>query len=78
MKITTTIAIALIAASTPALACAPAPTCWITSDPDYLRTMCRQSLPKLPEAAANWEEPEQVPAFIRACKKLGITHRSKQ
>jgi hypothetical protein len=58
-----------------ALACAPAPSCWLKSEPAYLRSVCqsyRKSHQTLKQIAIYVEEPEKVGAFGKACKKLGV------
>jgi hypothetical protein len=65
----------VIVAPQVALACAPAPSCWIKGDPDYLKSICRGFAKQgktLKQIATFVEEPEQVPAFGQACKKLKI------
>jgi hypothetical protein len=74
---TTTKAILALAAlavisATPALACSPAPTCWMGESKDYLRSICKQHVQR-PLDPGSMDEPEQVPAFVRACKKVGFT-----
>jgi hypothetical protein len=58
-----------------ALACAPAPSCWMKEDPADLKSICRGFAERgqtLKQIATFVEEPEQVPAFGQACKKLKI------
>jgi hypothetical protein len=58
-----------------ALACAPAPSFWLKSEPAYLRSVCqsyRNSHQTLKQIAMYVEEPEKVGAFGKACKKLGV------
>jgi hypothetical protein len=58
-----------------ALGCSPAPSCWIKSGPDYLRSVCRgyaKDHQTLKEIARYVEEPEKIATFGEACKKLGI------
>ena len=60
------------------MACAPAPSCWMRSNAEYLRSVC-QSYAKdhrtLKQIATYVEESEKVSAFGRACKKFGINLR---
>lgn len=61
--------------STPALACKPAPSCWMESRPEYLRAVClgyAKDHKTLKEIADYVDEAGEVPAFGGACKKLGI------
>ncbi|WP_292614836.1 hypothetical protein [Nitrobacter sp. 62-13] len=56
-------------------ACSPAPSCWIKSGPEYLRSVCRgfaKDHQSLPEIAKNLEEPEKIGEFAKGCKRLGI------
>jgi hypothetical protein len=57
--------------ATPALACAPAPTCWMESSRDYLKSVCINS-GRNPDTLKYVEEPEQIANFIKACAKLRI------
>jgi hypothetical protein len=59
-----------------ALACAPAPSCYMTESKEYLKTVCRQDARK-PLDPQIYDEPDSVPAYIKACKKLGITVTTK-
>ena len=52
-------------------ACSPAPTCWIDSGPSYLRPLCKEARSNA-EMLKYVEEPKKLPAFVNACKKLGI------
>jgi hypothetical protein len=54
-----------------ALACSPAPSCWIEEGPAYLKEMCRQAA-KDPNTLKYVEEPKQIGRFIGACAKLRI------
>jgi hypothetical protein len=73
---------AVVAMATPALACSPAPTCWLKAGPSYYRSIC-QSYAKDKRTVAeitafmsvDIDEPEKVPDFVKACKKLGISFR---
>jgi hypothetical protein len=61
-----TLALAIALAATPALACAPIPSCWLKSDPAYLKSVCHS----YSEIDASYvDEPEKVPAFVAACKR---------
>ena len=69
---------ALCAAS--ALACSPAPSCWMQSSSEYLRSVCQgyaKDHRTLKQIATYVEEPEKVISFGQACKRLGINLRSK-
>jgi hypothetical protein len=58
-----------------ALACSPAPSCWMESGPGYLRSVClsyAKDHQTLKQIAMYLEEPEKIAAFGKACKKLGI------
>jgi hypothetical protein len=59
-----------------AMACGPAPSCYMTESKDYLKTVCRQDA-RQPLDPKNYDDPESVPAYIKACKKLGITVTAK-
>ena len=54
-----------------ALACAPAPTCWMGSSREYLKSVCINST-RSPDMLKYVEEPEQIGNFVQACAKLGI------
>jgi hypothetical protein len=61
---------------TPALTCSPSPSCWFKYGPEYVKSVCSgyaKDKRTATEIAEFLEEPEQVPRFIAACKKLGIT-----
>jgi hypothetical protein len=65
----------LLLTSTSALACAPAPSCWLKSDPSYLRGICRgyaKDKTTVAQIAEYLDEPEKVQDFVKACKKLGV------
>jgi hypothetical protein len=58
-----------------ALACSPAPSCWMKSGPGYLRSVClsyAEDHQTLKQIAMYVEEPEKIASFGEACKKLGI------
>jgi len=58
-----------------ALACAPAPSCWMKSGPVYLRSVClnyAKDHQTLKQIAMYMEEPEKIAAFGKACEKLQI------
>jgi hypothetical protein len=64
----------MLVPTTSALACAPAPSCWIKNDPTYLRDVCRNfSNQTVSQIAENVEEPEKIQDFVKACKKLGVS-----
>ena len=58
-----------------ALACSPAPSCWMKSGPEYLRSVCvsyakdRQTLKQIAQYV---EEPEKIAAFGKACNRLHV------
>jgi hypothetical protein len=68
----------MIALTAPALACSPAPSCWMNESPAYLRSICagyakdRKTLKQIAEFV---DEPEQIAAFGKACKKFKINLR---
>jgi len=70
----------LLAATETALACAPAPSCWIAEGPAYLRSVClgyakdRKTLKQIAEFV---DEPEKVAAFGDACKKVNVRLKAK-
>ena len=66
--------------ATSALACAPAPSCWLEEGPAYVRSICRgyeKDHRTVADIRGFVDEPEQVPAFIAACKKQGVTFKEK-
>ncbi|MGY3482266.1 hypothetical protein ACVW1C_000149 [Bradyrhizobium sp. USDA 4011] len=68
------------AIATPALACAPAPSCWISEGPAYLRDICR-NYAKAHRTVADikgfLDEPEKIGDFVAACKKQGVAFKDK-
>jgi hypothetical protein len=48
-----------------ALACAPAPTCWMGSSREYLKSVCINST-RSPDMLKYVEEPEQIGNFVQA------------
>jgi hypothetical protein len=58
------------------LACAPAPSCYLSESKDYLRTVCRQDAVRGLDPAV-YEEPKSIPAYVRACRNLGIIVKAK-
>jgi hypothetical protein len=68
--------IALFILTRSAFACAPAPSCYMTESKDYLKTVCRQDAKRAIEPTT-YEDPDSVPAYIKACKKLGFTIKTK-
>ena len=77
VRITALRTLALTAAFSPtiALACAPTPSCWIAAGPDYLRSVCKgyaEQNTTLQEIASYLDEPENVVAFERECRRLGV------
>jgi hypothetical protein len=69
-------AVALISFGQTALACAPAPSCYMSESKDYLKSVCSQDAKRLIDPAW-YEEPDSIPAYIKACKKLGFTIKTK-
>ena len=68
-------AVALLTTVTGTLACSPAPSCWIKSGPEYLRSVClgyAKEHQTLKQIALYVEEPEKIAAFGRTCEKLHI------
>jgi hypothetical protein len=58
-----------------AVACSPAPSCWIKSGPVYLRSVClgyAKDHKTLKQVSEYVDEPEKIAAFGQACKKLHI------
>jgi hypothetical protein len=56
-----------------ALACSPAPSCWMKEGPSYLRSVCQNYKGEtVAQIAAVVDEPEKVPAFIQACKRIKV------
>jgi hypothetical protein len=54
-----------------AIACSPAPSCWMKESPSYLRSVCQSYKGETAaQIAAVVDEPEKVPAFIQACKRI--------
>lgn len=66
-----TIASAMLGTSS-ALACSPSPTCWIEKGPG-MKHICRNAAKYSAQVFRHLDEPDQVPRFVRACAKLGIT-----
>jgi hypothetical protein len=73
----TTLAFAALALGTgSALACSPAPSCWIEEGPAYLRSICRgyaKDGKSLREIATFVDEPKKIQKFAKACRKVGVT-----
>lgn len=66
---------ALINMHNPALACGPAPSCWMQSNPAYLRSICQgyeKDHRTLKQIAQFVEEPDKVAAFGKACEQLNV------
>lgn len=58
-----------------ALACAPAPSCWIDEGPEYLRSVCQGYADDhltLSQIATYLDEPEKIEDFGLACAKVGV------
>jgi hypothetical protein len=73
-------AAALIATIDTALACSPAPSCWMSESSAYLRSVCRgyaKDHKTLSQIAEYLDEPEKIVAFGNACKKLNIHLKAK-
>jgi hypothetical protein len=72
-KVTLVATFVLIVTSSAAMACAPAPSCWMKSDRAYLRSVCEGYRGRtLKQIAQYVEEPEKVPAFAKACRQFNI------
>jgi hypothetical protein len=80
MKLTTiSAAVVLMLPASPVIACSPAPSCWMEESPAYLRSVCQgyaKDGQTLKQIAKFVDEPHKVPAFAKACKKLGIHLRA--
>jgi hypothetical protein len=64
-----------LAAVTPAMACAPTPSCWIEEGPAYLRDVCAdyaKDHKTLAQIAPYLDAPEQIGAFAKACAKVHV------
>jgi hypothetical protein len=72
---------ALLALTSAASACGSAPSCWMEEKASgYLRSICASYAKDgatLKQIAGYVEEPEKVPAFAKACKKLGISLKAE-
>jgi hypothetical protein len=58
-----------------AAACNPAPSCWLDSGREYLRSVClgyAKDHQTLKQIAKYLDEPEKIAAFGRACQRLNI------
>jgi hypothetical protein len=68
---------------TPALACSPAPSCWIDEGgpkSSYLKGICRgyaKDKRTVEDIKGYVDEPEKMPQFVSACKALGVTFKEK-
>lgn len=68
---TLSLALASTLAASQALACAPAPSCWISSGDAYLRGVCRGYADKQISQIAQWlDEPEKIDLLVRACARV--------
>jgi hypothetical protein len=73
MKKIALVAAIVLSAAAPAIACAPAPSCWMRSGSSYLRSVCHGYAGQgLKDITASLDEPEKAPAFIKACARLGV------
>jgi hypothetical protein len=81
MKHLLMIAAALLALTSVAIACSPAPSCWMEEKQSgYLRSICAgyaKDGRTLKQIAEFVDEPEKVPAFANACRKFGISFRAR-
>lgn len=80
MRIMLLSGVAVLGVVPTAMACAPAPSCWLEEGPSYLRSICRgyaKDNRTLPQIASFVDEPEKVPELAKACKKLGVTLKEK-
>lgn len=61
--------------TTAAHACSPAPSCWMKSSPEYLKSVCadyaKQHL-TLEQIKGYLDEPDQISSFGKACLKVGV------
>jgi hypothetical protein len=75
--------VALMLTLNPALACSPAPSCWIEEGgpkSSYLKGICRgyaKDKRTVADIKGFVDEPEKVPEFVTACKNLGVTFKDK-
>jgi hypothetical protein len=75
-----TLLITVLLSATPALACSPAPSCWIDEGPTYLKEICKgyQKDHRTLADIKTWlDEPEKISEFAAACKQVGITLKAK-
>ena len=66
----------IIITATPALACYPAPSCWISEGPAYVKSVCRgyqKDHRTLAEIKKWLDQPEKISDFAAACKRVGVT-----
>jgi hypothetical protein len=74
---------ALVFTTGTALACAPAPSCWLepwSGRDAYVLSVCRgyaKDHQTLKQIAQNLDEPEKIGAFAKACERLHIHLRAK-
>jgi hypothetical protein len=54
-----------------AVACSPAPSCWIEEGPTYLKSVCREAVQNS-DTLKYVDEPDQIGRFVKACAKLHI------
>lgn len=80
MKLKLTLTVVAIVVATPALSCAPAPSCWLSEGPSYVKGICRgyakdkRTKAEIREFLTSDEtKPEDMDKFFAACKKHGIT-----
>ena len=58
--------------------CVHTPPCPAPRDLDYIRSVCRAySGHTVKYIVDSVEEPEKVPAFVRACREFGIRFKSE-
>ena len=67
---------------TPALACSPAPSCWLGSNPksSYVKGICAgyaKDKRTVADITEFMDEPEKTPQIVAACKALGVTFKEK-
>jgi hypothetical protein len=79
-KLLLTTAMFVLLSAPVAIACSPAPSCWMQESREYLKSVCMgyaKDGKRLDEIATYVEEPQKIEAFGLACKRLGIKLPSK-
>ena len=73
-------AVVLLASVGTAMACAPAPDCWIAAEPGYLRSICKGYAKKgltVQEIAEFLEQPEKICMLVAACRHVGVKFKTE-